>query len=454
MVGVLRGGVVAQLVVHVVGIGTYQRDAEALLQGKDAVVFKECRALACGLCGQFEMRFAANLRGGILLEEGMVKQSGLELEGKDAFDGAVHRRHAHAAALHGLLQEGEAVGAEVHVHACKKGHLARFLLGGSHMVAAGNPVDALQVAHHEAAEVPAVPQHAGEQIRVAGGGDAVDGVVAGHDAEGAVIDGRLESGQDVFFEVSPADMAGTSVVAALGDAVGDEMLQRGDDSLAGSAADHGRCHLRGEVHVLAVGLFHAGPAGLAAEVDDGTVADVPALCGEFTADDGAHLLQQFRIPGSAEADRRGKHRGADGHVPVGGFLGQEDGNAQARGIHGVVLKGVVSFYRQTGIQACFQGLAGPGIRAESGPEHSAVLLLDKTAVCVGDDDGGIGDFLIHRPSQGTEELSQFLFEGHAAHEVVNPVFRFAAGVFVNGSAAMARNQQESRCKDEKVVKLF
>ena len=275
---ILRGGVVAQLVVHIVGIGAHQRDLQAGLQGQDAVILQERGALPGGLCGHFQVDGAAHVIGRILRQVGVVEQPGLELLRQDAFDGAVHRRHAHAAALHGLLQEGEAVGAEVHVHACKKGHLARLLLGGSHMMAACNPVYALQVAHHEAAEVPAVPQDARQQLLVAGGRHPVDGVVAGHDAERAVIDGCLESGQDVFFEIPLADMAGTAVVAALGNAVSDEMLQGRDDPLAGRAADHGRCHLRGQVHVLAVGLLHAGPAGLAAEVDDGTVADVPALC--------------------------------------------------------------------------------------------------------------------------------------------------------------------------------
>ena len=104
-------------------------------------------------------------------------------------------------------------------------------------------------------------------------------------------------------------------------------------------------------------------------------------------------------PGRGQADGSGKDGGADGHVPVRGFLGQDDGNAQARRVYGVVLQGVVGLGRQLRIEPRFQGLAGPWIGPEGGPQHAAMLLLDKLPV-LGRNGNASLRFLIHGPTQG------------------------------------------------------
>ena len=193
-------------------------------------------------------------------------------------------------------------------------------------------------------------------------------------------------------------------MAALGHAIGHEVLQGGNHAFGGSAAYQGRCHLAGQVHVFPVSLFHAGPARFARKVNHRSVADESAHGRKFVANHLAHRLDQFRVPGGAEADGSREYRGADGHMPVRRLFGQEDGNTQAGRVYGITLEGVVGFDGQRRIQAVLQGFAGPGIGPESAPQHTAVLLLDEFPVGVGDAHFIGSHLLIHRPAQRAQEL--------------------------------------------------
>ena len=116
-------------------------------------------------------------RGGGLIDIRMVEQAGFELADQDAFHRPVQDGLADPALSHGLLELRIAVCAQVHVHAGVQGQFARFLAGRGHVVAGLEPVDALQVTDDETVEAPFVPQDAGQEILVAGGGNAVQGVV-------------------------------------------------------------------------------------------------------------------------------------------------------------------------------------------------------------------------------------------------------------------------------------
>ena len=298
------------------------------------------------------------------------------------------------------------------------------------MVAGIQSVYALQIAHHKALEVPAVAQHVREQFSVAGGGDAVQRIVAGHDAKRPGFDGRLESGQHILLQVPGADNTGAAVVAAFRYAIGHEMLQGGNHAFRGGSTHQGRCHLAGQVHVFTVSFFHAGPARFARKVNHRSVADESAHGRELVADHLAHLSDQFRVPCGAEADGSGEHRSADGHMPVRRFFGQKDGNAQAGGVHGVALEGVVCLHGQLRVQAVLQGLAGPGIGPESAPEHAAVLFLDEFPVIVGDAHFIGSHLFVHGPAQRAQELPQLLLHGHAADQVVGPLIGRKGGIFI------------------------
>ena len=315
------------------------------------------------------------------------------------------------------------------------------------MVAGLEAVDALQVADHESPEAPVIPQDAGQEIRVASGGNAIQGVVRGHHGQGAGVDGGLEGGQDVLLEVAHSDDGRIAVVAAFRDAIGDEMLEGGDHALRGSAPHHRGSHLRGQIDVFSIGFFHAGPARFAGQVDDRAVADGRPLRLQFRADGFPHQLHEFRVPGGCQADRGGEHRRADGHVSVRRLLGQDDGDSEPGTVHRIALQGVVGLRGERRVESVLQGLPGPGIGAENGPEHASVLVLDEIPVGVGNGHA-VGRYLVvHGPAQRAQELSQFLFDGHPFQEVVGPFLRGPVRIFVQ-RGLRAAGGKDSGCREE------
>ena len=230
-------------------------------------------------------------------------------------------------------------------------------------------------------------------------------------------------------------------MTAFGNPVGDKMLEGGNHALGGSAPYHRGSHLRRQVHVLAVSFLHAGPARFAGQVDHRTVPDRRPLRLQFRADGFAHLLHEFRVPGRCQADRGREHRRSDGHVPVRRLLGEDDGDSQPGRVHRITLQGVVRLRGEGRIQAVLQRLPGPRVRAEHGPEHAAVLVLDEIAVFVGDGHAVGRHFLVHRPPQRAQQLSQFLIDRHPPDEIVRPLLRRAACIFIHRGFGVAGRQQ-------------
>ena len=230
---------------------------------------------------------------------------------------------------------------------------------------------------------------------------------------------------------------------ALRDAIGDKVFQGGDDALGRSAPDHRGSHLRSQINVFAVGFLHAGPARLPGQVDDRAVADGGPLRLQFRADDPAHFLHKFRVPGGRQADRGGEHGRADGHVPVRRLFRQHDGDTQPGRIHRVPLQGVVRLRGERGIEPRLERLLRPRIGAENGPEHASVLVLDEIPVGVGDGDAVGRHLVVHRPAQRAQQLSQFLIDGHPFEEVVRALFGGAARVLVQGRPAAASGEDDS-----------
>ena len=172
------------------------------------------------------------------------------------------------------------------------------------------------------------------------------------------------------------------------DAVGHEMLQGRDHTLVPAvvqgrhATDQARSHRRRQAGVLAVGFLDPGPAGLPGQVDDRTVADAGPHSAELLRHRASDLLHQGRVPGSGHRNPRGEDGRPEGHVTVGRFFRQEDGDAEARRIDRIALDRVECGDRGRGVQAVLEGLAGPGIRPEEAPEHASVLVPDEIHVGV------------------------------------------------------------------------
>ena len=136
-------------------------------------------------------------------------------------------------------------------------------------------------------------------------------------------------------------------------------------------------------------------------------------------------------------------------MSVRGLFCEQDRDAEAGGIHRIVLQEVVCLGGKGRIQAGFQGLPGPGIGPERGPEHSSVPVPDEIDILRGAGDGVVGDLFVHRPAEGADELSDFLFHGHPGQEVIGAFFGAEGGILVGGDVVAAGEQEKQGRGEER-----
>ena len=249
-------------------------------------------------------------------------------------------------------------------------------------------------------------------------------------------------------------------MSAFGDAVGDEMLEGGGYAFVISvvqgtgAAHHAGGHPAGQVDIFAIGLLDAGPTGFAGQVDDRSIADVPALGAQFGGDDAAGLFHQGRVPGRGQANAGREDGGADGHVAVRGFFREDDGDAEAAVLDGIALQGIVRFGGQGRIQAVLQGFPRPRVRPERGPQHTAVLFVDKLVEHFRLLDLAFG-FLVHRPPERADDLADFLLRCHAGEQVGRALFGATGLVLIDfRMIAAGGGKREHRRQGDEFGKWF
>ena len=163
--------------------------------------------------------------GSLHVDIGMLKEAHLKFQTQHTGHGTVQIGFRYLAGTERFAQVGEGEGTEVGVYTGLQGHLTGFRPCGGHMVGVVDAVDAVQVAHHKTAEVPLVAQQVGQEVAVAGAGHTVQTVVAGHHAQRTGIDGFLEGGQKLLCQLAGTHKGGGAVLAALGGAVANEVLQ-------------------------------------------------------------------------------------------------------------------------------------------------------------------------------------------------------------------------------------
>ena len=133
-------------------------------------------------------------------------------------------------------------------------------------------------------------------------------------------------------------------------------------------------------------------------------------------------------------------------MTVRGFFRQDDRDAEAAVLDGITLQGIVGFGRERRVQAVLQGLFGPGIRPERGPQHAAILLVDEPVEFFRFPDV-IFRLFVHRPAERADDLTYLLFRGHAREQVCGPIFGTAGRVLIDVRAVSARNNQhQDSCK--------
>ena len=134
----LRRGVVAELVVHCVGIRADDGHLHIFAERQHSVIFQQHHAFARGLEGGLQMFSAANCPGGSgFVHIRIVEKAEAELQQQYPPHGGVQRLHIQLLAVG---QQGIAGGAEVHVAAGAQRHFGSFGFVGSHVMVARKAV--------------------------------------------------------------------------------------------------------------------------------------------------------------------------------------------------------------------------------------------------------------------------------------------------------------------------
>ena len=150
----LRGRVVAQLVVHLIGIGTDHGDVDALGQGQEAVVLQQDHSLPGCLQGRFTvLRAAYHGRVG-KVGVGVLEEAEAEFKFQHAAHSLIQGLAADLAGFDVLLEPRIALRPQIHVHAGLQGQFAGFLRALRHVVRHLELVNAVEIGHDDAVEAP------------------------------------------------------------------------------------------------------------------------------------------------------------------------------------------------------------------------------------------------------------------------------------------------------------
>jgi len=340
----------------------------------------------------------------------VLEQAEAELERKDARDSLVDERLVEQTGVHGLdgavveprrghdqIVAGlDRVGGGVHV----VGLDLLLPYGTAHVVPVGD---------EGAVVLPCAAQLVGEQPLVERDRYAFDGLVAEHERAAALLGDAFERRQEPGFKLAVAQVRFGGVTAALGLGVSGEVLGAGEDRvlrqrLAGLgtaliALDHGGGHLTDEHGVLAEGLVHATPAGVARDAQHRGERPVHAGRGDFFGGGTAGRFDGLRVPAQRHAELGGEDRGAGPEgVAVDAVVADDEWDAETGlGVHG------------------FDGarqVLGAGVQ-----DGADVLVHDE---------------LVEVATAGVElhHLADLLFEGHAGEQVGDALGGGQVGVLV------------------------
>ena len=295
---------------------------------------------------------AGRIDGLRLVDVGVLEQPGAELHAQDPPHRVVDAGHRDAVLGQQLLAEVADVRADhLRVGAGVERGLRRVRSVGGDAVAARARVrvhrragpqlgDGRVVALDEAVEAPLLLEDVRLGLGVGAPGDAADGVERAHRGVRARVDRGLERRQVEVAQPLLGHVGRVVLTAALGLAVGGEVLDARDDLVGRRVVVAlGGLDARGredgaEVRVLAGGLGDAAPARLVGDVDHRAVDLLDA--------DRRRLARGDRVVGGGhrrvEAARGAQRHGEDRAVAVDRVVGEEDRDVQPRLLHRDVLE--------------------------------------------------------------------------------------------------------------------
>ena len=283
---------------------------------------------------------------------------------------------------------------QLDVDAGAHGKCARFLLVlGDEVAVSVGPVaelpDRVVVGHHEALEAPLLAQNVSHQPAVGVGRHAINLVVGRHHADGSgLVKCLLEREQEGPPYHALGDVRWCAVHARFRLAVAGHVFQRGDDARfvpEGGVAlksTHGRnAHPRGDVRILAVGLFHAPPARVSRHIHHRRQRLVGAAQPRLESRHGEQRLYQLRVEAGAQRDRLREAGATDSRMTVETLLVKEHRDAQTAVLDEELLDGIGQLRHPARILAAAR-IAGPADLADAAPLPESLLRLGQIEVAI------------------------------------------------------------------------
>ena len=232
---------------------------------------------ACRVARHLQMRGRAHLRlfpAWVDATKGIVEQTQLGLERQNAPHRLVQPRHRHLARLH---QPGQMLHVETrlhrHVDARQESELRRLPLVRRKAVGDQFHVAGI-VGHDQAIEAPLVAQNVRQQPVIGGCRHAGQFVERRHDRRRVRVERRLKGGEVDFAQRPFGHIHAVIVQAALGRAIGGEMLGAGRHGVGraepGATLEAAYARIRHDAaqqHILTRALDAAAPALVARHID-------------------------------------------------------------------------------------------------------------------------------------------------------------------------------------------
>ena len=187
----------------------------------------------------------------------------------------------------------------------------------------------------------------------------------------------------------------------------------------------------GEIRVLAKSFLHAAPTRFAGNVDNRTITDVGALKASLKGNHLAHAVHERLVECAGLSQSCWHHSGADSHVAVRTFFGNEYWNSQTGVVHCIALNFIEGFGSQTRIQAGDQRFLRPRVGTQHSPQRTErlgihALLEQRRYVDL------IALFLIHGPPERTQQLTHFFVQGHLREQYFYALVDGQRGVAIAG----------------------
>ncbi len=335
---------------HAVGVGAGDQDTGAGGEREYAVgVFEQYHRLDGGLAGQGSMLGRGKVGIGAGVGHGCVEEAQAVLEAEHPAHGVVDTAHRHCALLDQLTQQSAVVPLirlHGHVDAGVDGHGDGFLFVAGHALARPEIVDVVPVGDNHAVPSRLVLEPAGEQALAGVYGHTVDAGRVDHHCERSGAYAGQIGGKMLLAQVGLAHHGRGAVFAAHGRRVCHIVLDRcGDVGRADvigvgalEAVNLRGAHAGAEQRVFAEILPHAGPGGIAHQVDCGRVSPRASRGAGLVGRDGGRVARQGGVKGGGHVDILREKRAA-GSISRAMILVESVYAGDADAAHRLILNG-------------------------------------------------------------------------------------------------------------------